>query len=135
MAHLAFIRVPGTFKRPPQAQLGAGGCEGEGSPCPSGSPGVSLVLPSCGEGQQWEDPAQLPSSSPHLQLLVSVGGGGDTDGGQHGDAGSPSPSPGQRALGEKDLAKRGVGEHEVLEGRTHEVCTCVCAHVCGCVGE
>ena len=86
---------------------------------------MSLVLPSCGEGQQGEDPAQLPSSSPHLQLLVSGGRGVTTDGGQHGDAGSPGPSPGQRALGEKDLAKRGVGEHEVLEGRTHEVCTCV----------
>ena len=63
--------------------------------------------------------------------LPAAGSGtvGTTDGGQHGDAGSPSPSPGQRALGEKGLAKRGVGEHEVLEGRTHEVCVLLCAGV------
>ena len=97
-------------------------------------PGLALLWGGPAAG----GPSPTSQLQPHLQLLVSVGGGGGNGGGTTWRCWLPAPSPGQRALGEKDLAKRTVGEREVLEGRTHthEVCMNVCVRSCvWCVGE
>ena len=140
LVHPAFSRVPGTWKGPPKAQLGAGGRGWGKEPLPEWVFRCETGLALLGAGGRTVE--RGPSSAFQLQPPTSTAlQWGEGKRGQNGAAGyAPPPSPGQRALGKKDLAKRGVGEREVLEGRSTHVSVDVGVHarvrVCTtCVGE
>lgn len=120
LVHPAFSRVPGTWKEPPKAQLGAGGCGWGKEPLPEWvfrcEPGLAL-LGEAGGGTVERGPSSALQLQPPSSTALQWGEGKR---GQKGAAGyAPPPSPGQRALGKKDLAKGGLASVKSLRAEAH----------------